>query len=145
MSDNEVQKRSVRNERFSTGEQKHRDEVLPTTDVTQEHTVETTSENEDINGTATVLNTGAVPSKSIVTRVEVNAVGGTATAESYVEGTAVATDYATIGNRVQKTDHVDNGGVHVIPDGGSMTVNVSPTDGGTITSAAVNVKLAQIE
>lgn len=134
-----------RDQFLSTGEGKYRDDVIPTIDVTQDNSVEVSGVAGSVGSDTEIINSGAVPAKSIVTRLEAEVNSGTAGVTTTVEGSVVANDFALKDTPLRKELGIRDGGVHVIPSGGSIVVNAEPTGGGSVGSVAVNAKVVPIE
>lgn len=145
MTDDDNQTNKVTQQKYSTGEGKRRDDILPTQDVTQNPEVDGTGTDTGISGTSTVYNSGPVPQRSMVTRVEVEVEGGTFRADSSVEGTAVSTNLGDTGSPYRESQSVSDGGLHVIPENGSLTVDLTDPNGGTIDLAAVNTRIVPLQ
>jgi len=129
-----------REQLYSTGEGKHRDNIIPTVDITQVGDVNLTGKVSDASGTAEVVS-GTASAKSIITRHDYGG-DGEAFFDLNVAGNTVDNDRLAGDGEINKKQPLRDGGIAVVPDGSEVTVNAYPDGTATVTS---NVRMVPIQ
>jgi len=138
----------------STQSKTYVEDVLPTYSPSQVGSSVFSGRVGTVSGTTEVVNTGSIPSRAVLTRLEVAGRGGTATVVSDIRGagtsgtaTAFIDPVAHFGSITAHPDRVEHrqpfrdGGLGVVESGGSVVTNLQ----GTMEQVTVSGRLVHVE